>query len=795
MGDFLNMSEEDIKLKFITPSIMDKGWGYDNISMEKMVKFTDGKINLRGNLFSRSKAKYADYMLYYNKATPIAIVEAKDATHSISYGMQQAKEYAMMMNIPFAYSSNGQGFQEYDFLTGKERTLAMDEFPTKEELYKRFTGENHNGEGLSEKELKVINQPFCVGQDIFPPRYYQRNAVNNTVNAVAQGKKRLLLVMATGTGKTYTAFQIVYRLLKAGLVKKVLYLADRNVLVDQSIQQDFKPLQKTIHKVDYQKDLNSGITAYEVYFSLYQQLIGQGGKQQYKELFRPDFFDLVIVDECHRGSAKDDSNWREILEYFDSAIQLGMTATPKETKYQSSINYFGEPVYTYSLKQGIEDGFLAPFRVVNITTNIGDEWRPTVGQVDIYGNEIEDRIYNNSDYDYKIIIEDRIRKVAEQITNYLKHTDRMAKTIVFCADEDHAERMRIALVNANSDMCQKNPDYVVRITGSDPYGQSKLDYFISVAEKYPVIATTSKLLSTGVDCKMVKLIVLDQRISSMTEFKQIVGRGTRIREKEGKTHFTIMDFRNVTRLFADPDWDGEVEIDPNYPPDDTVIPPAEPCPVCGQFPCVCPCPICGHYPCECKVTNKSPKPIVDKNDCSVTVINKVVSVYDTNGKLLRTESVTDYTKKNINDNYTNLDDFILHWNKAEKKAEITDLLRESGIDLQALKEDQGMAEVDDFDFICHIAYGKKPLTRRERAENVKKRDVFNKYGAEARKVLEALLEKYATDGITQLENTTVLKLDPFRQMGAPAHIAKFFGGKEQYYSAVKELEKLIYNIA
>ena len=542
MNDFLNMSEEDIKLKFITPSIMDKGWGYDNISMEKMVKFTDGKINLRGNLFSRSKAKYADYMLYYNKATPIAIVEAKDATHSISYGMQQAKEYAMMMNIPFAYSSNGQGFQEYDFLTGKERTLAMDEFPTKEELYKRFTSENHNGEGLSEKELKVINQPFCVGQDIFPPRYYQRNAVNNTVNAVAQGKKRLLLVMATGTGKTYTAFQIVYRLLKAGLVKKVLYLADRNVLVDQSIQQDFKPLQKTIHKVDYQKDLNSGITAYEVYFSLYQQLIGQGGKQQYKELFRPDFFDLVIVDECHRGSAKDDSNWREILEYFDSAIQLGMTATPKETKYQSSINYFGEPVYTYSLKQGIEDGFLAPFRVVNITTNIGEEWRPTVGQVDVYGNEIEDRIYNNSDYDYKIIIEDRIREVAEQITHYLKHTDRMGKTIVFCADEDHAERMRIALVNANSDMCQKNPDYVVRITGSDPYGQSKLDYFISVAEKYPVIATTSKLLSTGVDCKMVKLIVLDQRISSMTEFKQIVGRGTRIREKEGKTHFTIMDF-------------------------------------------------------------------------------------------------------------------------------------------------------------------------------------------------------------------------------------------------------------
>lgn len=780
MIDIQQLSEEDIKLRYITPSIIDKGWSVDNITMETKVKLTDGKINLRGNLVSRGKAKYADYVLYYNRATPIAIVEAKDANHTVAHGLQQAKEYAQMMDVPFAFSSNGMGYQEYDFLTGKERSFSMDQFPTKEELYARFISESNGGAGLSDNQMKVIDQPFCTGQDIFPPRYYQRNAVNRTVNSVAHGKKRLLLVMATGTGKTYTAFQIVYRLLKAGLVKKVLYLADRNVLVDQSIQQDFKPLDKTIHKVSYQKDKGPGNTAYEVYFALYQQLIGQGGKQQYKELFKPEFFDMVIVDECHRGSAKDDSNWREILDYFDGAIQLGMTATPKETKYQSSITYFDEPIYTYSLKEGIEDGFLAPFKVVNITTNIGDEWRPTKGQKDINGNLIEDRIYNNTDYDYNIVIEDRIREVAHEITCYLKNTDRMAKTIVFCADEEHADRMRTVLVNENSDMCRKNPDYVVRITGSDPYGQSKLDYFISVASKYPVIATTSKLLSTGVDCKMVKLIVLDQRINSMTEFKQIVGRGTRIREKDGKTHFTIMDFRNITRLFADPDWDGPIEVDESYSKQKP-----KPYPEYKDDPTI----IHEPYP----KPRPNPKPIVDKDGCRVEVINKVVSVYDANGKLLRTESITDYTRKNINDTYVNLDDFINHWNAAEKKAEITDLMRESGIDLQALKIERNMENVDDFDFICHIAYGKKPLTRKERAENVKKRDVFNRYGAEARKVLEALLDKYANDGISQLENRMVLKLDPFRQMGSPANIAKLFGGNKQYFSAVKELENLIYN--
>ena len=777
-NDVHSLSEEDIKLRYITPAILQKGWSVNDITMETKVKLTDGKINLRGNLVARGKAKFADYMLYYNRATPIAIVEAKDANHSVSHGMQQAKEYAGMMDVPFAFSSNGFGFQEYDFLTGKERMLTMDEFPTKDEHYARFMHESNKGGGITADELKVINQPYCTGQDIYPPRYYQRNAVNRTVNAVARGKKRMLLVMATGTGKTYTAFQIVYRLLKAGLVKKVLYLADRNVLVDQSIEQDFKPLNSTIHKVSYQQDKQNPDTAHEVYFALYQQLIGKEGNKNYEELFKPEFFDMVIVDECHRGSAKDDSNWREILEYFKDAIQLGMTATPKETRYQSNITYFGEPLYSYSLKEGIDDGFLAPFKVINITTNIGDEWRPTKGQRDINGNLIEDRIYNNTDYDYNIVIEDRIREVAHEVSNYLKCTDPMAKTIVFCADEEHAERMRAALVNENSEMCIKYPDYVVRITGSDDYGQSKLDYFISVASKTPVIATTSKLLSTGVDCKMVKLIALDQRINSMTEFKQIVGRGTRIREKEGKTHFTIMDFRNITRLFADPDWDGPLEVDKGYIKD---TPRPERQPKDKPF---------GD---EDTPQAHEERPIVDRDGCHVHIINKVVSVYDTDGKLLRTESITDYTKKNINDTYATLSDFVRRWNEAEHKSQIAELLRENGIDLQALKHDQGMDDVDDFDFICYIAYGRKPLTRKERAENVRKRDVFHKYGPEAQKVLDALLDKYMNEGISQLENRKVLTLDPFRQMGSPASIAKLFGGNQQYFAAVKELESFIYN--
>ena len=558
--DKKQMTEEDIKLQYITPAIQSR-WGLDRITME--TKITDGQIKLRGNLVVRSTPKKADYVLYLSPNKPVAIVEAKDNNHSVSYGLQQAIAYARMLDVPFAYSSNGDAFQEHDLLTGLERTLPMDAFPTVEELAARWESEANGGNGLSADEKKIIAEPYYSSQNTYDPRYYQRNAVNRAVEAIARGQKRLLLVMATGTGKTYTAFQIVYRLLKSGLRKKILYLADRNILVDQSIQQDFSPLEKTIHKINFAKDDPVTVTSHEVYFSLYQQLVGneeseddESGEEtvaRFAKLFSKDFFDLVIVDECHRGSAKKDSNWRKILEYFSSAAQIGMTATPKETKYISNIDYFGEPVYTYSLREGIEDGFLAPFKVINVRTDISDGWRPIKGQLDKYGKLIEDRIYSNSDFDYNIVIEDRTYQVAKEITEYLKSTDRMQKTIVFCANEDHAERMRIALNNLNADMVKENPDYVVRITGSDTYGKSKLDYFISVSAPYPVIATTSKLLSTGSDCKMTKLIVLDEMISSMTEFKQIIGRGTRIREKEGKCFFVVMDFRNVTRLFADPD--------------------------------------------------------------------------------------------------------------------------------------------------------------------------------------------------------------------------------------------------
>lgn len=777
------MSEEDIKLQYITPAITAK-WDIKKITMETNI--TDGRINLKGNFVTREKPKRADYVLYLNSNNPIAIVEAKDNKHSISHGLQQAMAYASMLDIPFAYSSNGDGFFEHDFLTGKERELGLDEFPTEEELYCRYKNGANNGEGLSENQEKMIQQPYYSSQKTYPPRYYQRIAINRTVDAISRGKDRLLLVMATGTGKTYTAFQIVYRLLKSGMKSKILYLADRNNLVDQSIQQDFAPLEKVIHKVNFSKDDPSTITSYQVYFSLYQQLAGGNDDQEedinntilkLKQLFRPDFFDLIIVDECHRGSAKKESNWRKILEYFASATQIGMTATPKETKYISNIDYFGEPIYTYSLKEGIEDGFLAPFKVINVMTDIGEGWRPRKGQCDIYGNEIEDRIYTNSDYDYNIIIEDRIQQVAAEITNYLKSTDRMAKTIVFCATEDVAERMRVALVNQNSDMVQKNPDYVVRITGSDTYGKSKLDYFISVREKYPVIATTSKLLSTGSDCKMTKLIVLDEMIGSMTEFKQIIGRGTRLREKEGKTHFVVMDFRNVSRLFADPDWDGPIEMDEDFNPKSRSG--RNPKPPVGPGPD--------------SVDPKQPKPIVNRDGCQVKIVYKTVSVYDANGKLLRQESIIDYTKENILGAYASLDIFIRKWSAEEKKEKIRGLLREQGIDLETLKEDQRMSDVDDFDFICHVAFDKKPLTRKERAENVKKRDFLNKYSGAAREVLEALLDKYMNTGIYEIEKTEILKLDPFMRMGKPQKIASYFGGKDGYLKAVKELENAIYD--
>ena len=760
------MTEEDIKLQYITPALTKK-WNIRKISME--AKVTDGKVNLKGNMISRGAPKRADYLLHISDNNPIAVVEAKDNKHSVSYGLQQAMAYAQMLDLPFAYSSNGDGFTEHDFLTGKEREFGLDEFPTEAELLARFKEES----AITPAQEAIAAQPYYSGQNTYPPRYYQRIAINRTVDAIARGQNRLLLVMATGTGKTYTAFQIVYRLLQSGMKKKILYLADRNILVDQSIEQDFSPLEKVIHKVNAAKDRRDTITSYQVYFSLYQQLVGDDEKEHFRDLFSPDFFDLIIVDECHRGSAKEESRWRRILEYFASATQIGMTATPKETKYISNLSYFGEPVYSYSLKDGIDDGFLAPFKVINIMTDIGDGWRPRKGQRDIFGNEIDDRIYTNSDYDYNIVIEDRIHQVASEITRYLKATDRMSKTIVFCATEDAAERMRQALVNLNSDMVQKNPDYVLRITGSDEYGKKKLKYFISTSKEGPVIATTSKLLSTGADCKMTKLIVLDEMIGSMTEFKQIIGRGTRLREKEGKMHFVVMDFRNVTRLFADPDWDGPIEIDPGFQPGVGPKPPAGPGP-------------------NTPPTEKEPMRVVGPDGCKVEIVYKTVSVYDANGKLLRQESIVDYTKENILGEYASLDNFIRQWTAAEKKDAIRQMLRQKGIDLEAMKSEQGMSDVGDFDFICHVAFDKKPLTRKERANNVKKRDFLSKYSGVAREVLEALLDQYMNTGIYEIEKTEILQLDPFRKMGKPAKIASYFGGKAGYLKAVKELEAAIY---
>ena len=766
------MTEEDIKLNYITPAIM-KGWK-GHITME--TKITDGRINIRGNIVARSKPKFVDYMLYLNDGKPIAVVEAKDNNHSVSHGLQQAMTYAQMMDLPFAYSSNGDAFYEHNFLTGQEQQIALDKFPTQDELVARYYAELNGGKGISDLEKKIVLQPYYSSQNTYPPRYYQRNAVNRTVEAIARGQQRLLLVMATGTGKTYTAFQIVYRLLRSDLKKRILYLADRNILVDQSIAQDFAPLEKTTYKVDFSdKECLKEIASHEVNFALYHQMVGQNDEEHFRQI-PPEYFDLIVVDECHRGSAKEDSNWRKVLEYFSSATQIGMTATPKESEKVSNIDYFGEPVYIYSLKQGIEDGFLAPFKVINITTNIGDGWRPYHGQTDIYGNVIEDRIYNNRDYDYNIILQDRIDEVAREITEYLKSTDRMQKTIIFCASEDHAERMRIALINRNSDMVKENPDYCVRITGSDVYGKSKLDYFISVSEPYPVIATTSELLSTGADCKMTKLIVLDKTVESMTTFKQIIGRGTRIREKDGKTHFVVMDFRNVTRLFSDPDWDGPVEQDEGFQHGGTK-------PKGG-----------GHGGGGGKEPPVDPveTPIVDKDGCKVKIINKTVSVYDANGKLLRQEDIIDYTRTNIKGEYASLSDFIHKWKASDKKKTIEQSFMAMGIDLKALKADQGMSDVDDFDFICYVAYGKKPLTRKERANNVKKKDFFSKYSAEAQAVLSILLDKYMNQGITEVEDIKVLSLADFAEFGKPAKIVKLFGGKAQYEAAIRELEESIY---
>ena len=764
------MTEEDIKFQFITPAIETAGW--DKLKQIKMeYNFTDGRVIVRGDATARGKRKRADYILYYRSNLPLAVVEAKDNRHSIGDGMQQGIMYAQCLDVPFVYSSNGDGFLEHDMISGKEREIKLDEFPSPEELWNRYK----NNTSMTEDQEELITEPYYSQIDK-TPRYYQRIAINRTIEAIARGQNRILLVMATGTGKTYTAFQIIHRLWKSGRKKKILYLADRNILINQAMQQDFKPFAKVMTKIEG-KTLDS---SYELYMSLYQQLAGDENEEPFRA-FTPNFFDLIVIDECHRGSAKEDSRWRKILEYFSNATQIGLTATPKETKDVSSTTYFGEPIYTYSLKQGIDDGFLAPYKVIRVGLDKDLEgWRPIAGQRDIYGYEIDDREYNTKDYDKNLIIDERTITVAHRITRFLKETDRFAKTIVFCVDIDHAERMRQALVNENNDLVSENPKYVMRITGDNTEGKAQLDYFISEYSKYPVIVTTSKLMTTGVDCKTCKLIVLDNNINSMTEFKQIIGRGTRLRPDYGKEYFTIMDFRNACRLFADPEFDGDpiVVIDDSDPPTEPlVMPPSDtPLSVGPDF-------------------NGDDSP--EKRHkfrvqgVEITILNERVQYYDMGGKLI-TESVTDYSKKNILGEYSTLDSFLHVWNSEERKQAIVDELQTHGVLLEALRDVVGNKDIDDFDLICHIAYDKAPLTKTERANNVRKRGYLHKYSELAQEVLNALLDKYMDEGINDISNIEILSNDPFRKFGTPMNIAKLFGGKDGYLRAIKDLQDEIY---
>jgi type I restriction enzyme R subunit len=775
------MTEEDVKLRYITPAI-ERKWDKNNqIRME--YSFTDGRVIVRGNTVARGKRKQADYILYYKRNIPLAIVEAKDNNHSVGAGMQQGIEYANILDIPFVYSSNGDAFLEHDMKKGTERELSLDDFPSPDELWSRYINEQQ----ITPEQEKLITEPYFYQIGDKTPRYYQRVAINRAIDAVAHGKDRILLVMATGTGKTYTAFQIIHRLWKSGVKRKILFLADRNILVDQTMQQDFKPFEKIMTKISG-KQLDS---SYELYLALYQQLAGDDGAEPFLE-FKPGFFDLIIVDECHRGSAREDSRWRKILEYFGGATQIGMTATPKETKEVSNIDYFGEPIYTYSLKQGIDDGFLAPYKVIRIGIDKDLEgWRPPAGKVDIYGNEIEDREYNIKDYDRSLIIDDRTKTVSKRISDFLRGTHRFDKTIVFCVDVDHAERMRQALVNENSDLVAENAKYIMRITGDNDEGKAQLDYFIAEDSKYPVIVTTSKLMTTGVDCKTCKLIVLDNNINSMTEFKQIIGRGTRLKaeyfigdERHKKEYFTIMDFRDACRLFADPDFDGAPIQDDSEDENPSENP-------SGNLPGYPPIPDesvgidTGIHESQVKYRVK---------DVEVTILNERVQYYDKDGKLI-TESVTDYSRKNILGEYATLDDFLLTWSSSERKQAVIEELTERGVLLDALREAAGNLDIDDFDLICHIAFDKKPLTKSERAANVRKRDYLSRYEGVARDVLSALLDKYTSNGIADLEKIDVLMIDPFRKIATPKTIISAFGGKQKYLVAVRELQNQIYSAA
>ena len=759
-----DLTEEDIKLRYITPAINNAGWKNEHIRMEYY--FTDGRVIFQGKVHARQTGKKADYLLFHAANKPIAIVEAKDNNKPLGGGMQQAMEYAHILDIPFAYSSNGDGFLEHDFLTGKETELSLKQFPTPEYLYKRLI----DAKQLRGEALKIVEQPFYSDPYTYDPRYYQRIAVERTVEAIAKGKDRVLIVMATGTGKTITAFQIIHRLKASGLKKKILYLADRNILIDQTMVQDFKPFKKVMTKVQ-------GATidsAYEVYMALYHQLVSneEGVEDPFKQV-QPTFFDLIIVDECHRGSAKDDSAWRKVLEYFNSATQIGMTATPKAETGANNLDYFGEPIFTYSLLQGIQDGFLAPYRVTNSYISIDLQgFKPDDDEKDLLGRDIAQRLYERKDIGRDIAFTKRREIVAKRITKMLKQIGRMTKTIVFCTDIEEAEAMRSLLVNLNADLCKKDARYIMRITGDDNVGKKQLDNFIDVDQPYPTVVTTSELLATGVDCKTCGLIVIDKEIGSMTEFKQIIGRGTRLRTDKGKWHLEILDFRNATAKFKDPKFDG----DPEPPQGKSGKPytmPEEPSSV---------------------VSEPHVKYLVEGEKIAITT--EIVSILGEDGKTMRTESITDFTRKQIRKRYATLNDFVKYWTEAERKKAIVDELKDYSVLVDAVREkNPALANADIFDVICHVAFDQPPVSRRERANNVKKRNYFAKYEGKAREVLEALLDKYADYGILNLEDSDILDTAPFNKIGKPQKIVKLFGGLDKFEQALKELENEIYKVA
>ncbi|MBW6484747.1 MAG: DEAD/DEAH box helicase family protein [Syntrophobacterales bacterium] len=775
-----SLTEADIRTKFITPALAGADGNKWNVmtQLREEIYFTKGRVIVRGKTVKRGEAKKADYILFYKPNIPIAVIEAKDNNHTVGAGMQQALEYAAILDVPFAYSSNGDAFLEHDRTSTcgiVETEIPLDRFPTPAELWARYSA----AKGYTATQETVTTQDYYYDGSGKSPRYYQLVAINRTVDAIARGENRILLVMATGTGKTYTAFQIIWRLWKSGARKRILFLVDRNILADQTKINDFKPFGTAMTKITNR----TADKAFEIYLSLYQAVTGTEEEQNIYKQFSPDFFDLIVIDECHRGSAAADANWRQILEYFSSATQIGMTATPKETKDVSNIEYFGDPIYTYSLRQGIADGFLAPYKVVRIGIDKDLEgWRPEKGKTDKYGQEIEDREYNDLDFDRNLILEKRTELVAARITEFLKATDRFAKTIVFCDNIDHAERMRQALVNANPDLAAANNKYIMRITGDNDEGKAQLDNFIDPESTFPVIATTSQLMSTGVDAQTCHLIVLDKRINSMTEFKQIIGRGTRINEDYNKFFFTIMDFKRATALFADPDFDGDpVQI---YEPDakDSVVPPDDQPETGAEYPS-------GGILIDPPETGE-PRKKYYVDDVEVTIATERVQYLDADGKLI-TESLRDYTRKTIRKAYTSLSDFLTAWNSAERKQAVIDELAGQGVFLDELAEQVGR-DYDAFDLVCHVAFDQPPLTRRERAERVQKRHVFARYGEQARAVLQELLQKYADSGIRSVESLDILKVDPLTTFGTPVEIINLFGGKENYLAAIQELETELY---